>query len=197
MTTTTDLDTENQTGTTGNGRFSGATGKVRDTASQVRSKAGEAYSTARERTQSAYGTARQSASRARQTTAEKIEAAPGIALIGGLALGALAAALLPKSRREEELLGDYGRRINDRAREAAKAAKDAGRDKLDELGLNKEAAKQKLSEVAKQAGEAVKTSATAAAQAAKSGQAQAGGQSGQTGGLETSPVSTPISPTGA
>lgn len=172
MTTTTDVDNESQTGTTSSGgRLSGVTDKVKDTASTVRSKASDAYSSTRERTSSAYGTARENASRARQTTSQGIDANPGIALIGGLAIGALAAALLPKSRKEQELLGTYGKQINDRAREAAKAAKDAGRDKLDELGLNKEAAKQKLNDVAKQAGEAVKTSATAAAQAAKTGQA--------------------------
>ena len=156
---TTTLDNETQTGTTASGRFA-----------TVKDKAGDAYSSARERTSAAYGTARENASRARQTTSESIESNPGIALIGGLAIGALAAALLPKSRREQELIGTYGKQINDRAREAARAAKEAGRGKLDELGINKEAARQKLSEVAKQAGEAVKTSATAAAQAAKTGQ---------------------------
>jgi hypothetical protein len=156
------MDSDNQTGT--------STGSSSSTGG-VRSKAADAYESARERTQSALGTARQSASRAKETTSQRIDSTPELALIGGLALGAIAAALLPKSRKEEELLGQYGRQINDRAKEAARAAKEAGRDKLDELGLNKEAAKQKLSEVAKQAGEAVKTSATAAAQAAKSGQA--------------------------
>lgn len=175
MMTTTDVDNESRTGTTS--RLSDATDKVKDTASNVRAKAGDVYSSTRERTSAAYDTARESASRARQSTTESIESNPGIALIGGLAIGALAAALLPKSRKEQELLGSYGKQINDRAKEAAKAAKDAGREKLDELGLNKEAAKQKLSEVAKQAGEAVKTSATAAAQAAKSGQST--GQGGQ------------------
>jgi hypothetical protein len=175
MTTTT--ETENQTGTdSGGGRLSSTTGAVR-------TKAADAYSAARERTSSALDTARQGASRAKETTSQKIDSTPELALIGGLAIGALAAALLPKSRKEEELLGTYGKQINERAKEAARAAKDAGRDKLDELGLNKEAAKQKLSEVAKQAGEAVKTSASAAAQAAKSGQGQPGGTQTQPTGM--------------
>lgn len=164
---TTIVDNESQSNTTaGGGRFA----SVKDKASDVRSKAGDVYSSTRERTSAAYDTAREGASRARQTTSESIESNPGIALIGGLAIGALAAALLPKSRKEQELIGTYGKQINDRARQAANAAKEAGQSKLDELGLNKEAAKQKLSEVAKQAGEAMKTSATAAAQAAKTGQ---------------------------
>jgi ElaB/YqjD/DUF883 family membrane-anchored ribosome-binding protein len=163
-------DNDNQTGTTTGTESSG--GRL----SGVRTKASDAFQTARERTSSAYGSARERASDATRKTAETIDTAPGAALIGGLALGALAAVLLPKTRKEEELLGSYGRQINDKARQAAQAAKDAGRTKLDELGL-KDTAKQALSDVASQAKDAVKQTATAAAQAAKS-TAQSG-QSGQ------------------
>jgi ElaB/YqjD/DUF883 family membrane-anchored ribosome-binding protein len=164
-------DTANDTGTTtnsgadGGGRVSAVTGKARD-------KASAAYGAARERTGSAYGTVRQGASQARSRTADGIETNPVGALIGGLAIGALVATLLPKSRRESELLGDFGRRINDTAREAARAATEAGKGKLDELGLNRDTAKQKLSDIAGGAGEALKTSAGAAAQTVKSGQQQ-------------------------
>lgn len=150
------------------GRLSSAKQKAGDALDSVRTRAGDAYSSARERTTTAYDTARDAAANASRATADGIDANPGAALIGGLALGALAAVLLPKTRKEEELLGTYGRQINDKAKQAAQAAKDAGKSKLDELGLNKETAKQKLSEVASQAKEAVKESATAAAQAAKS-----------------------------
>ncbi|HEY0626853.1 MAG TPA: hypothetical protein VGD10_08975 [Allosphingosinicella sp.] len=131
-------ETDNYTGTGSStdgrgGRLSGA-----------RTKASDAYYAARERTSSAYGSARDGASRARQKTSEGIDANPVAALIGGLALGGLLAAILPKTRREEEMLGDYSRQINSRAREAARAAKEAGTSKLDELGYNKENAKQKF-----------------------------------------------------
>lgn len=184
MTTTIDNEFETGTTTAGDsqgGRLSGATGKLREKVSGVRSRAGEAYSSARERTSSAYGSTRERASQARRSTADGIESSPGIALIGGLAIGALAAALLPKSRREQELLGNYGRQINERAREAARAAKEAGRGKLDELGLNKDAAKQTLTDVASKAKEAAKTSAQAAAQTAKSGGSGGSQQSSQQG----------------
>ncbi len=105
--------------------------------------------------------------RAKRNTAEGVDSNPGLALLGGLAVGALLAAVLPKTRRETQALGDIGRRINTTAKDAARAAKDAGREKLDELGYTGEAAKKKLSELASGAGEAVRTSATAAAQRVK------------------------------
>ncbi|HEV2746556.1 MAG TPA: hypothetical protein VGW34_04565 [Allosphingosinicella sp.] len=176
---TTDIDNRPDTGNEGGGgRMAAATDKVRDRAGAAREKASAAYIAARERTGAAYGTARDKAStaydgareraaRAGRRTFDEVEANPVGALIGGLAIGALLAAMLPKSRREEELLGDFGRRLNDTAREAARAAREAGRDKLDELGYNRDTAKQKLSDIAGGAGEALKTSAGAAAQKVK------------------------------
>jgi ElaB/YqjD/DUF883 family membrane-anchored ribosome-binding protein len=146
--------------------------RASDAYSSARDRTSAAYSTARDRASSAATTARQSASRARQRTGEGIDANPIGAVVGGLALGALVAAILPKSRREEELLGNYGRRINDSAREAARAAKDAGRGKLDELGLNQDRAKQTLTDLAGKAKEAARTSASAAARSVKGSQPQ-------------------------
>lgn len=147
-------------------------------AEKVRRSAGEAYESARARTSSLYGSAREragtaydstreAADRARRRAAEAFDANPMTAVVGGLALGALAAAAFPRTRRETEMLGPLGGRINERARDAARAARDAGREKLEELGLTPEAAKQKLGEAANSAGEAVRSSANAAAKAAK------------------------------
>ena len=157
------------------GRVAAVADKVRDGADTARAKASDAYSAAREKTSNAYGSVRERASTAagtvrakagtaRRTTANGIDANPAGALLGGLAIGALAAVLLPVTRRETEALGSVGRRVTEGAREAARAAKEAGRGKLDELGLNKDAAKQTLGDIASKAGEAVRTSATAAAQ---------------------------------
>ncbi|HEY0446407.1 MAG TPA: hypothetical protein VGD19_08115 [Allosphingosinicella sp.] len=181
--TTTEFDNDTQTGAGKSGRVAAVRDKASEKIGAVKNRAGEAYGSARERTSAAYGTARerassaavtarQTASRARERTSSGVETSPIGALVGGLALGALVAAILPKSRKEEELLGSYGKRIGDTAREAARAAKEAGRGKLDELGLNQETAKEKLGDLASKAGEAARTSATAAAQTVKGGQQQ-------------------------
>lgn len=141
----------------------------------VRTKASDAYSTARERTSAAFGEVSERAGRAAERTNETINTNPAIALVGGLALGAILGALLPKSRREEELIGEYGRKINDTAREAARAAKEAGTSKLDELGYNKDNIKQKVqtlrsdaAEIASAAAQQIKGDAKEVASAAAS-----------------------------
>lgn len=165
----TDRDNDIRNG--GQGRLAAATDKVRRTAS-------DAYEAARERTSTLYGSARErasgalestrsTASRARQRTADGVDANPMAALLGGFAVGALVAAILPRSRQEAAVLGPVGSRIGERAREAARAAREAGRDKLDELGLSRDAARQKLSELASNAGEAVRSSADAALRATR------------------------------
>ena len=131
--------------------------------SGVRGKARDAYSTARERTGAAFGGASERAGRVAERTSEGIDANPVVALVGGLALGAVLGALLPKTRKEEELLGDYGRKINETAREAARAAKEAGTGKLDELGYNRDNIKQKVDSLRSDAAEI----ASAAAQQIK------------------------------
>ena len=125
-------------------------------AERVRQSASEAYEAARQRTSSLYGSTREGAARAGQRTAEGIDANPMAAVVGGLAIGAAVAALLPRTRRETEVLGPIGERLTESAREAANAARDAGRSKLDEIGLSREGAKQKLSELASSAGDAIR-----------------------------------------
>ena len=123
---------------------------------RVKRSASEAYETARQRTADLYSGAREGAVRARRRSAEEIDANPVAALAGGLAFGAILAALLPRTRRENAALGALGGRINDSAREAVFAARDAGREKLDELGLSREGVRQKLADIASTAGTAMK-----------------------------------------
>lgn len=82
----------------------------------------------------------QAARVAGKKAADGIDAFPVAAMLGGLAVGAALGALLPRTRQEEELLGSLGGALNDRAKGAVDAARDAGQAKLDELGISKDAA---------------------------------------------------------
>jgi hypothetical protein len=147
---TTEMETD-KSEQTGESRIGTVSNKVRKSAS-------EAYGTARERAQSAIATTRQGAAQAGKRAAEGVDAAPIAALVGGLAIGALVASLLPRTRREEELLGSLGGRINETARNAAKTARDAGREKLDEYGLSRDGLGERISELADSASAALRRS---------------------------------------
>lgn len=144
-----------------------ATNYAMDKASSVKTTANEALASAKDRAGELAGSARETATQVRQKTSDGIDASPVAALLGGLALGALAAAVLPRTRKEDEVLGGIGGRINDSARTAAQAAKDAGLDKLEELGINKDTAMDKARELAQSAAGVVKETASAAASGAK------------------------------
>lgn len=99
---------------------------------------------------------------ARRKAAGGIEEAPLLALAGGLAAGAVLAALIPASRKERELLGPVADRIKDRAGDAVTAAKEAGQARLDELGLTRDRGAETLRTIVDGAGDAAKASAEAA-----------------------------------
>ena len=99
---------------------------------------------------------------ARERARNEIDGSPLLALGGGLVLGALIAALLPKTSTEEKLMGPLGGRINDGARAAASAAKDAGREKLAELNITRDAGKGAMKSLLDGLGEAARTSGQAA-----------------------------------
>jgi hypothetical protein len=109
----------------------------------------------RSRAIEAYDSALDSASAAGRRAGDSIGGAPLVALGAGVALGAVLAAILPASRRERDLLRPYGNRVTGAARDAAEAARQAGSDKLRELGLTPDV-------LADKAGEAAKATAQAA-----------------------------------
>ena len=143
MATTTDSDTGTETG---KGKPGSSGARDRSRLSTVGAGAADAYRAARERTATAYEGARAGARSAGRRTLDGIEANPVAAVVGGLALGAIAAALLPKTRQEEQLLGNVGRRLNDTARDAARTAAERGREQIVDLGLNREGVRRKLDE---------------------------------------------------
>ena len=99
---------------------------------------------------------------ARRKASGGIEDSPLLALAGGLAAGAVLAALLPTSRKEREVLGPVADRIKSTAGDAVNAAKDAGQARLDELGLTRDKGTDTLRSIVEGAGDAFKASAEAA-----------------------------------
>lgn len=84
------------------------------------------------------------AQKARDTAAQLGEN-PLALLAGGLALGVVIGALLPRFAKERELLNPVGRKLADRATAAARAAREAGKQEIDALLPNKEDAKERVS----------------------------------------------------
>lgn len=104
---------------------------------------------------------------AQRKVAEEVDAFPVAALVGGLALGAVVGALLPRTRQEEELLGSIGGALTDRARDAALAARDAGQAKLDELGISSGAAGKQVGRLIESLGQVAESAGSAAVDAVR------------------------------
>lgn len=114
-------------------------------------KLGEAKEQLRERAKAtraaaadALDSARGKAAEARGATVQGIEENPMSALAAGIAVGVLVGALLPRSDREKTALAPIGTKLNQAAMLAVAAAKEAGRGKLDEMGLSKDAAAEQI-----------------------------------------------------
>lgn len=122
----------------------------------------EAPATPRQRAIEAYGSARDRVSDAGRKAADTLQEAPLIALAAGLAAGAAIAALLPRTRTEEKLMKPVTDRARETARTAYAAAKDAGKSRLDELGLTKERGSDTVRSIIEGATDAAKASAQAA-----------------------------------
>jgi hypothetical protein len=121
------------------------------TAAAARQRAIEAYESARDR------------------AADTFTEAPLIALAGGIAAGALIAALLPRTELETRAVRPTARRVKDTARAAFNAAKDTGTQRLDELGLNREKGEQTIRSLLEGLTDAAKASGQAAVDAARKG----------------------------
>ena len=155
--------------TESSGGIAGVRQSAADAYESTRERTNAAYQAARERAGSALEGVRETARTASDRASQGIESNPMAAIVGGLALGVIAGAVLPKTQREQALLGPAGRKIHDTAREAARAAKDAGREQIDELGLNRDTVQRRLGEFTDRAVGAVKSSAGAAAETVTGG----------------------------
>jgi hypothetical protein len=123
----------------------------------------DAYGKVSERVAAAYAAAREKTAGAGQA----LEANPLTALIGGIAIGALAGALLPRIEKEKELLAPLGAKIGEAARAALDAGRSAGTDALDEAGLSSDQLRSQVSKLVEQALKAAGSAGTAAILAAR------------------------------
>jgi len=104
---------------------------------------------------------------ARERAADTLGQAPLIALAGGIAAGALIAALLPRTRTEARLVRPTARRVRDSARAAFDAARDTGSQRLDEMGLNRSKGEETIRSLLDGLTDAARASANAAAEAVR------------------------------
>lgn len=128
--------------------------------------AGES-ATARQRAIEAYDSARGSVADAGRRAAESLTEAPLIALAGGLAAGALIAALLPRTETEDRMIRPTARRVRRSATAAIDAARTTGTQRLSEVGLSREKGEDTIRSLLDRVTDVARASARAATQAAK------------------------------
>ena len=120
----------------------------------------EAPETSRQRAIRAYEDAR---GRATDTLGQ----APLIALAGGIAAGALIAALLPRTVAEARLIRPTAKRVKNSASAAYKAARDTGKQRFQDLGFTREQGEKQLNNFLEGLKDTAKASADAALEAVR------------------------------
>jgi hypothetical protein len=103
----------------------------------------------------------------RERASDTLGEAPLLVLAGGLAAGALIAALLPRTEAETRAIRPTARRVKSTARAALDAARDTGSQRLDELGLNRDKGEETIRKLLDGLTGAAKASADAALEAAR------------------------------
>ena len=136
---------------------------VREAGSTVGETAAEKWGQARERTAEITSKARFQAGEASRLAAENFDSNPLVGAVVGMTAGAVLAALLPRTDAENGLIGDQRDRFADAAREAIKAAVDAGRGALETHGLSTDVAKIKIDGLKDQAADIARSVGQAAA----------------------------------
>lgn len=134
------------------------TAEPQGTANKQGGRMENALATARGATNDALHETRKVAERA----GKAIETNPLAVIAGGIAIGLAAGALLPRTKRETELLGSVGKRLTGVAAGAAGAARDAAKAELGSLPLSKDAAKAQVSKLIDQVAKAVSSAGEAA-----------------------------------
>jgi hypothetical protein len=145
--------------------------KIGDSIKTAADSAKDSLATAKAKTTQSTATARAKASEAYEKgkgkTSDGIDKNPLAIVLGGIAIGAIVGALLPRTERETKVLGKAGKKLNKKARKMADAAKAAGKDQVESLGLNGDALRLQFRDLVSKAALAVKAAGQAATDAAK------------------------------
>jgi hypothetical protein len=145
--------------------------KIGESIKSAADSAKDSLATAKAKTTQSTAAARAKASEAYEKgkgkTSDGIDKNPLAIVLGGIAIGAIVGALLPRTERETKVLGKAGKKLNKKARKMAEAAKAAGKDQVESLGLNGDALRLQFRDLVSKAALAVKAASQAATDAAK------------------------------
>lgn len=128
----------------------------------LRKKAGKALNAGRQTLNKGAQATRKGAQRARTKATQGLEGNPLTALAGGLALGAIIAALLPRTAREKKIMGPVSRSVKSSAKTAAKVASNVAKAELVALGVSSDAARRQVRTLADKVGKAASKAGKAA-----------------------------------
>lgn len=158
--------------------FKSATEAAKDGLATVRAKTAQTGAAAREQASKAYSTGRSAAARgvndskdlaakAMIKSGDSFDKNPLAIVLGGIAIGAIVGALIPSSEREKKVMGKAAKKLNKKAKKMAEAAKDAGKTKVDSLGLNGDAVREQFRTLVTKATEALLAAGKAASDEAR------------------------------
>lgn len=133
----------------------------------LRDRASHAYESAVNRAGETAETSREALRDAAHQTGDFVESNPLSVLAGGLALGAIVGALVPRSEREKDLLAPVGKKVGMAAMAAFAAAKEAGRGELADRGLTKDGAREQAKSLLQGVATAASNVGNAAAEAGR------------------------------
>ena len=137
--------------------------KASDAAKAAKAKASSAANRAKQQAEKAATSTKAGAKKAAAKTTEGVDKNPLAAIAGGLAIGAIVAALIPRTARENSLVGNVGSKVRSTAAKAAKNATATAKEQLDSLGVNADAAKDQLRDLVSKISEAASSAGSAAA----------------------------------
>ena len=123
---------------------------------------GQGKDIATERAAAASAATRQVATKAAEKSTQTVDKNPFMVVAGGLAMGLIAAVLLPRTKVEAKYVGAAGRKINDTAKKAVEAAKEAGHEQIASLGLNSDSMRDQFKDLIGKLFETAKSAALAA-----------------------------------